>query len=127
MTLILDHKDATQGVFAPSILSSGLENEDDPSANTYSIIGNIDENESRDDNGRFHFKLVFTYFDGSVDTLVWSQESWITDTTIVGADLSAISDDKAKGTGSGFYGLARSSNSKSYLDGSDQYSNWYHA
>ena len=37
--LILDHKDVENGYFSSNLLTSGLENENDPTANTYSIIG----------------------------------------------------------------------------------------
>ena len=61
--LILDHKNTNAGFFSPSLKSTGLENEDDPTANTYSIIGQLTDHlpSYLDDNGKYTFKLVYRY------------------------------------------------------------------
>eukprot|EP01084_Bolivina_argentea_P281693 482008_1 len=40
-TLLLRHKSTTNGYFSDLLYTTGLENENNPTANTYSIIGNI--------------------------------------------------------------------------------------
>ena len=129
----MQHKDVDIGVFSSSELSStGLENENDRTANTYSIIGwftdgTIDLTPYYDVNYGYKFRLTYDYFDSSDSELIWTQTSWITSSTVTGADLSLIPDQSSKPAKNRFYGLALSSNGNTYLDGSPGYGNWYHA
>ena len=128
--LILDHKEVNDGYFSLSLKTTGLENEDDPSANTYSIIGNFDvslRSQYQNVNGGYNFLLVYKYSNRSTDKLYWSQTSWITASTVTGADLSQIPDQSGKTASRQFVGLSLSSNSQTYIDGSPDYANWFHA
>ena len=123
-TLILEHKDVSAGCFNATILVSENENVGDPSSNTYSIIGELESEDWRQADGRFWFELVFRNTDNSSDTLVWAQESWLTDSTVVGANLFGVPlQNKCTFTGPGecaFTGLARSDGAGgdySFLDG----------
>lgn len=125
--LIERHRDVANGYFSSDVLTSGVENAYDPEANTYSIIGQIDTREYQFDDGRYWLQLIYKYSDGTTDTLHWTQTSWITEATITDADLFGVNDDYESHDGVGFDGLAKSSTSGSYLDGTDQHGYWFHA
>ena len=40
--LLMRHENATNGYFSQSVVSTGIENPEYPSANTYCIIGSVD-------------------------------------------------------------------------------------
>eukprot|EP01084_Bolivina_argentea_P240286 403718_1 len=123
--LILDHKDIANGYFSTNLKTTGLENENDPTANTYSIIGNINPVDYLQSDGKYHLKLIFRYSDGSEDILTWKQSSWITDSIITGADLSTIPTQTAC-SNCDFEGLGLSTESRTYLDGDgSKHSYWY--
>jgi len=133
--LIQQHRDVANGYFSSSVSWSGVENEHDPEANTFCIIGNIDPADYRLNDGRFWLKLIYRYDDGTVDTLEWTQTSWITDSVITGADLFGVVDDGIVDQ-TEFQGLTKTPRTVyhgSYLDGTDSipvgwhYSFWYHA
>ena len=84
--LILQHRNASAGKFNITLTSTGLENVNDPDANTYSIIGGLDPDNYRFD-GAYWFRLIYDYDDGSNTTLEWSQTSWLNETNITGANL----------------------------------------
>ena len=124
--LILNHKDVSNGLFDSSVRDTGLENDADPSANTYSIIGALNADEWRRADGRFWFEIVFKNNDGSTGNLTWAQESWLTEATIVGADLFGVPDQTSFYWQAKFWGLGLSSASGStYLDGEGGASAWY--
>eukprot|EP01084_Bolivina_argentea_P231899 390966_1 len=83
--------------FTSALLTSGIENPVNPRANTYSIIGTFDSTtreKYKNINNKYQFKLVYKYSYQDDDTLEWKQSSWLTDTTIVGADLFNIPSEK---------------------------------
>ena len=127
----MDHKDVTLGTFALTIIDTGLENENDPTANTYSIIGTFDSNKResyKNRDGKFKLKLIFKYPDNSKDVLRWTQSSWITNATITGADLSDIPAENENVPNDGYklYGLSYSSSPNAYLDGDGgKYGGWW--
>ena len=86
--LILELKDIANGLFSSSIRSTGLENENNPAANTYSIIGNLDPNYYNNQlNGAYYqFKIVYKYHDIGLadDVITWTQTSWLTEPGIAG-------------------------------------------
>ena len=96
--LILDHKNVTNGFFSTSLGITGLENENDPTANTYSIIGEFTNDTTlrnlyKDENGKCQFKLIYRYSSGNndtIDTLIWKQSSWITDSTITDSEMISL-------------------------------------
>merc|ERR1719412_1181884 len=55
--VLLDHKDTDSGYFSTEFLSSGVENEYDPTANTFSIIGKQGDGQHFRNGGQFYFKL----------------------------------------------------------------------
>ena len=128
----MDHKDIADGYFSTDLKNTGLENENDPTANTYSIIGLFNDDEDLREqymdplDCNYKFKLIYQYDDGENDTLIWSQKSWIADDTIVGANLSQIPDQSGKPLGSIFYGLALSSNANTYIDGTGGDNTWWY-
>ena len=134
--LIMDHKDVADGYFSTDLKNTGLENENDPTANTYSIIGlfNDDENlreEYKDDDGNYKFKLIYGY-DDDTDIFIWTQKSWIADVNITGANLTEIPDQSGKHPAARFYGLALSNSANTYLDGTgtqvlNTQSWWFHS
>ena len=126
--LIERHRDVANGYFSTDVLSNGLENEDDPSANTYCIIGGLDSSDHLQSDGYYDLKLIYKYSDGTEDVLEWTQSSWLTDSSVVGADLSKISSETVTGDCKVFDGLGLSNNvTLSYLDGNANGDCWYHA
>ena len=126
--LIERHRDVANGYFSSDVRSTGLENEDDPSANTYCIIGGLDSSDYLQSDGYYDLKLIYKYRDGTEDVLEWTQTSWLTESSVTGADLSNVVDAKADNSGKRFRGLALSSNGNTYIDGNGaDHSNWWHA
>ena len=125
--LIEQHLNATNGMFNASVLETGIENQDDPTENTYCIIGKIEPDDWLFDDGYYWLQLIYRYSDGTTDVLEWTQESWITEETIIGADLFGVSDDSDYDELLRFYGLGLSSDSNTYLDGNGGDEYWYHA
>merc|ERR1719229_1874065 len=125
--LIARHKNAADGMFSSSVLTTGVENAGNPNANTYSIIGSVDTDQFRFDDGRYELELIYYYSDGTIDTLDWSQMSWVNEARITGADLSQIVDNYDSGNERAFHGLAASTTTYTYLDGTDNHDYWFHA
>ena len=116
------------GYFSSNVLATGLENEDDPSANTYCIIGALDTSDYLQFDGYYDLKLIYKYSDGTEDVLEWTQTSWLTESSVTGADLTKIVDSFSHVDQVRFRGLALSSALVTYLDGSGaDDGNWWHA
>ena len=82
---ILSHKDSRNGYFSSNIKTTFLENELNPNANRYSIIGNLNESDYKYDEGYWKFKLIY-YYDSVkhpgvplYDEIIWIQYYWILD------------------------------------------------
>lgn len=126
--MIESHLDVADGFFSTDVLTTGLENAYDPSANTYCIIGALESSDYVQFDGNYDLKLIYKYSDGTEDVLEWSQSSWITESSVVGADLSNIVDAEADNDNKRFRGLALSPSSQTYLDGNGaDKSYWWHA
>ena len=130
--LIERHLDVADGYFTSEGANSGIENADDPYANTYSIIGALDESKYLLNGQYYAFKLIYEYtpgrYDITEDVLEWTQTSWLTESSVTGADLSNIDDSKADNPKQAFAGLAKSSNPYTYLDGDNGDPNaWAHS
>ena len=127
--LIQRHLNRDDGYFAAAVLTTGVENENNPDANTYCVIGALDSSLYLQPEGYYDLKLIYKNLDGSEDVLEWTQTSWITDDYITGADLSKI-EDVWRGTGDGreFLGLGYSPGyyHRAYLDGTGQAHDWYY-
>ena len=126
--LVLRLGDCSNGDFFSSTLKqTGLENENDPNANTYSIIGNLDKDDFVNPDGTYEFRL---WYDNRYDhigesNLRWKQSSWLTDTfSSTGAlnyapgfeEISFVPAEWAGGDDA-FYGLGLSEYPHCYLDG----------
>ena len=125
----MDHKDVNNGLFSSTLKTTGVENENDEAANTYSIIGDLTENIYKID-GKYQFKMIYRYSDGTRNELIWKQSSWLTDSTITGYEpISIPTENNCDSTSScNFEGLGLSSNAKSYLDGdASAHTNWNNA
>ena len=83
--LILRHKDVREGYFSVSLSTSGLENEQDPDSNTFSVVGSLNTDYLRQPDGKWQFKLVnINNFGETVDEMIWRQSSWLTEGVIEG-------------------------------------------
>eukprot|EP01084_Bolivina_argentea_P143119 251375_1 len=141
--LILHLRDANDSIFNISIKTTGLENENNPFANTFSTIGNLNAPDFIDIlNNEYEFYLVYRntiypdrpYVESDI-FLRWKQSIWLT-TPFIGDPLFAPgyqeidfqppeqpfidSDDK-------FYGLGLSNQSGCYLDGTSFGFDWFHS
>ena len=126
--LIERHLDVADGYFSSDVLSTGVENEDDPDANTYCVIGALNQTLYQQEGGYYDLKLIYKYSDNTEDVLEWTQTSWITEGSVTGANLSKIVDDESDNDGERFRGLALSPRSQTYLDGNGaDHDNWFHA
>ena len=116
------------GYFSSDVITTGIENADDPEANTYCIIGALDESEYLQNGGYYDLKLIYKYSDGTEDVLEWTQTSWLTESSVTGANLTKIVDSEADNNWKRFRGLALSPRSMTYLDGNgNAHIAWYHA
>ena len=115
--LIMRHKSVDDGYFMDSVLSTGIENMNNPDNNTYSIIGYVNPDDYLFDEGVYWLRLEYVLSDGSNVTLEWTQESWITESTVEGVDLYGIPNERSAGSVSAFSGLGLSSTDSAYLDG----------
>ena len=116
------------GYFSENVMFTGLENEHDPFANTYCIIGGLNPSDYLQSDRVYDLKLIYRYKDGTKDVLKWTQKSWLTDYHVVGADLSKIVDAQSDSAAKKFRGLARSNSPATYLDGNGgAHSNRWHS
>ena len=121
------------GYFSTELKTTGLENPNDPSANTYSIIGWFNNNTAlrnryKDEYQRYKLKLFYNNIDSTTSELIWTQTSWIADANITDANLSLITDQTSVSTSHRFYGLGLSSRSETYLDGTAGFHiHWWHS
>ena len=130
--MIERHQDCGLGYFNEKVLTSGVENPDDPlNANTYCIIGSLNPEDYFQEAGYYDLKLIYRYgMQKTPEVLKWTQTSWITQSHVTGAYLKNIVDSyRDRGDhGREFRGLAKTSRKESYLDGNgDSFSNWWHA
>eukprot|EP01084_Bolivina_argentea_P123788 219353_1 len=134
--LILDHKNATVSMFSSNIKSTGLENENNPSANTYSTIGNLNPNDFINGNNKYEFYLINEGVSGGLtggptDYLKWEQSEWLTqgfNTLSYAPGFTLISFNPTEITSRNdatFYGLGLSGSSRCYLDATSYASNWW--
>lgn len=91
-------------------------------------IGNLISGNYADTDGKYKFKLVWgggTVEDLSIKQIIWTQTSWLTDTTVQGLqEIEEGTSGYVDGTASGFDGLLKSTDD-CVLDG-NQGSWWYH-
>ena len=56
-------------MFSSDVITTGIENADNPDANTYCIIGAVDPDDYLFDGGYYSLKLIYKYEDDDNDTL----------------------------------------------------------
>eukprot|EP01083_Nonionella_stella_P005153 14967_1 len=123
--VILDHKSTSDGFFDVSLKSTGLEHEDDPEANTYSIIGLFDEYTRSQyivDGCYYSFRLQYVDIaDDSIDVIEWRQRVWITESATDLQSDRINSEDYPYFTGVG----ASDFPNNAYLDGNGHAASWW--
>ena len=127
--LILNHRSVRDGYFHEPFRTTGLENQDDPTANTYSIIGKLNmtmRQKYKGEDNKYLFKLIWRYDSRPDYVIIWKQSSWLTEKIIIGADLFGVPEQDAlpaTNANATFHGLGLNNNSygfgsgSSYLDG----------
>ena len=125
--------DGTNELFSSNARSTFLENENDPSQSTFMSIGNLDESNYADTDGKYKFKLVW---DGlqvaseNIKEVTWTQTSWLDNTTITGFEEIGVSGFSSTDTsvvisGARFTGLGKSGSNQCVIDGNGSTSNWW--
>ena len=135
--LIARQADITEQSFNSNARNTYLEHEDNSSSSTFMSIGNLTPSNYVSD-GKYKFKLVWggepvdpscsvycTVEDLSIKQIIWTQTSWLTDTTVEGLE------EIEEGTSGfvegyrGFDGLEKSTSSSCIIDGYHG-SYWWH-
>jgi photosystem II stability/assembly factor-like uncharacterized protein len=125
--LIARQVDSDVQLFASNASSTYLENENDNSSSTFMSIGNLTPS-NYVSAGKYKFKLVWgggTVEDLSIKQIIWTQTSWLTDTTVQGLQEIGTSD-YVDGTASGFDGLMKTNNTSHCVIDGNQGSGWFH-
>ncbi len=118
---IIVFQDSDLGEFSSNTKNTYLENENNPSSSTYMKIGNLNQDEYRDQNDEYKFKL--SWDGGTVEStginkdVIWKQTSWIKDSVITGFQEIGTSGFANGNVGSGFWGLGKSDSSRCVIDG----------
>eukprot|EP01084_Bolivina_argentea_P258449 435716_1 len=105
--MILRLKDSAMGFFPTDMRTNGgIVNVDNPEANAYSIIGNLNYENYRGVDGKFTFKLEYLPQNYVV---IWKQSSWPANSdTIEGYEAIDVDDPLAGNVCTGFHGLGLS-------------------
>ena len=86
--LIAKQADSDEQLFLSNARSTFLENENDPRQSTFMSIGNLNESNYADTDGKYKFKLVWggsqVDSSGINKEVIWTQTSWLTDSVIQG-------------------------------------------
>ncbi|MCS5661932.1 MAG: hypothetical protein NZ842_16170, partial [Dehalococcoidia bacterium] len=127
--LIAKQADSDVQLFSSNAKSTFLENENDPSQSTFMSIGNLNESNYADTDGKYKFKLVW---DGmqvaseNIKEVIWTQTSWLEDSIIQGFQEIGDSGFNDMSDGQNFEGLGKSSNNKCVIDGdASRHGNWW--
>ena len=130
--LIAKQADSDVQLFSSNARSTFLENADDSDNSTFMSIGNLNESNYDDTDGKYKFKLVWGGMDVdnmTIKEVIWTQTSWLTDSTIhsdIGFREIGTSGYYTQRIGDGFWGLGKSSNSQCVIDGNGSTTNWWH-
>jgi len=128
LTLLLRMKDVTTELFPSTFKDTGVLNENDPSADTYSIIGDFNADDYKDNEGNYEFILINDNIDGTRDRLQWKQSSWLTESNIIGYVPIDVPSQSGVWEPAQFKGLARSdSYENTYLDGNGNVNYWWNS
>ena len=122
--------------FSSNVRSTYNENEGNPDANTFSMVGDLTANNDylslRGDDGKYQFKLIYTYASGLPDELIWKQSSWLTSSTILGYEPISIPTETVSTcntyAGCKFIGLGYSTSGATFIDGTGgHHGDWWHS
>mmetsp|Transcript_59716 Transcript_59716/g.98560 ORF Transcript_59716/g.98560 Transcript_59716/m.98560 type:complete len:1479 (-) Transcript_59716:93-4529(-) len=127
--LILRLKDVKKGFFASPLRETGLENDHDEDANTFSIIGRLTRPQRYKSpiDHKFYFKIVYRNEDGTKTPLVWAQTSWLTESEIEGYEAVEVPSQDSNNVCTQFAGLGRSTAPQTYLDSHPSLTCWHNA
>ena len=93
-------------------------------------IGNLISGNYADTDGKYKFKLVWgggTVEDLSIKQIIWTQTSWLTDTTVQGLqEIEEGTSGYVDGTASGFDGLMKTNHTSHCVIDGNQGSGWFH-
>jgi hypothetical protein len=130
--LIAKQADSDVQLFSSNARSTFLEYADDSSSSTFMSIGNLNESNYEDTDGKYKFKLVWGGMEVdnmTIKEVIWTQTSWLTD-SIIHSDIEfqeiGTSGYYTQRIGDGFWGLGKSSNSQCVIDGNGSTTNWWH-
>jgi photosystem II stability/assembly factor-like uncharacterized protein len=127
--LIARQVDSDVQLFASNASSTYLENENDNSSSTFMSIGNLTPS-NYVSAGKYKFKLVWgggTVEDLSIKQIIWTQTSWLTDTTVQGLqEIEEGTSGYVDGTASGFDGLMKTNHTSHCVIDGNQGSGWFH-
>jgi hypothetical protein len=144
--LIAKQADSDVQLFSSNARSTFLENADDSDNSTFMSIGNLNESNYDDTDGKYKFRLVWGGMEVdnmTIKEVVWTQTSWLTDSTIhsdigfqeIGSDIGfqEIGTSGLYTSGyytqrieDGFWGLGKSESNKCVIDGNGSTTNWWH-
>ena len=120
--------DGTNELFSSNARTTFLQNENDNSSSTFMSIGHLTRSNYVTD-GKYKFKLVW---DGmqvaseNIKEVIWTQTSWLTDSTIQGFQEIGDSGFNDMDDGKNFEGLGKSSSNKCVIDGdASRHGNWW--
>jgi hypothetical protein len=127
--LIARQADITAQSFNSNARNTYLEHEDNSSSSTFMSIGNLTPSNYVSD-GKYKFKLVWgggTVEDLSIKQIIWTQTSWLTDTTVQGLqEIEEGTSGYVDGTASGFDGLTKTNHTSHCVIDGNQGSGWFH-
>ena len=127
--LIAKQANSDAQLFSSSARSTFLENENDSSQSTFMSIGNLDESNYADTDGKYKFKQVWggktVDSSGINKEVTWTQTSWLEDSSIQGFEEIGTSGHVTGNSGSGFRGLGKSSDSQCVIDGNGGSGSWW--
>ena len=70
--MLYRHQNSLNGYFSYDVFSTGIENADDPDANTYCIIGQVNASDYLLPRGYYSLRLEYGYNDSTKDILEWT-------------------------------------------------------
>ena len=121
--------DGTDELFLSNARDTFLENENDPSQNTFMSIGNLEKSNYADTDEKYKFKLVWggqtVDSSGITKEVTWTQNSWLTESTITSFTEIGTSGYVTGNYGQGFFGLAKSTRNECVLDGDGSSHNYW--
>jgi len=120
--------DGTNELFSSNARTTFLQNENDNSSSTFMSIGHLTRSNYVTD-GKYKFKLVWDGMEMAsedIKEVIWTQTSWLTDSTIQGFQEIGDSGFNDMDDGRNFEGLGKSSSNRCVIDGdASRHGNWW--